>query len=118
MSNRKYEYKCPTEKGYTKINIAKKQHNEYFLRRQIKWHDKYEYYINDHCILLCRFNNWKLIVVMTLFLPFLILIEGLGNIKETWEDYTGLFKQREKGKFSSDHYRGVLFDEIKELHNK
>jgi len=101
MSN--YIYNNPLDQGYKQFYLTKKQHNKLFKHRKIKWHDKYEYYYNDNCILLHKFYNLKAIVLSTILLPIIVLIEGLANIKETMYDYKRLFNQKKIGSFSGDN---------------
>lgn len=40
----KYKYSNPIERGYTMFRLTKRQHNNLFKYRQIKWSDRYDYY--------------------------------------------------------------------------
>jgi len=99
MSNNNYEYKNPIDQGYKQFHLTKSQHNKLFEHRQIKWHDKYEYYYNDKEIIMHNYNNWK------------------SNIKETISDYKELFNQKKYGSFVSDSVykdknKECLYEEI------
>jgi len=98
-----YIYNNPLDRGYKQFYLTKKQHNKLFEHRKIKWHDKYEYYYNNHCILLHRFYNSKAIILSTILLPIIILMEGLANVKETMYDYKRLFNQKKCGSFFGDN---------------
>ena len=67
----KYIYKNPLDEGYKKFKLTKKQHNQLFKHKQIKWLDKYEYYINEDGVILHRFYNWKVIILNTIFFPII-----------------------------------------------
>lgn len=117
MSNqKKYQYKNPLDHGYRKIFFTKKQHNELFSKRRIRWFDKYDYYINrDHFIMECSYNT-LFIIFATIALPFVCLL-SLINIKEILKEYTRLYKQKEKGNFSMDdvYVSSELFSKIKSI---
>ena len=98
----KYIYRNPLDQGYKQFKLTKKQHNKIFEHRQIKWHNKYEYYYNDRKILLYKFYNWKVIIFSTIIFPIFILIGGLINFKEIIDDYKRLYNQKKYGSFSSD----------------
>jgi len=102
MNNSNYIYKNPLDKGYKQFYLTKKQHNKLFEYRQIKWHDKYEYYYNDKHILLHKFCNWKGILFTTIILPVIVLYEGVSNFKEIMIEYKELFNQKKCGSFSGD----------------
>ena len=117
MSNNNYEYKNPIDQGYKQFHLTKSQHNKLFEHRQIKWHDKYEYYYNDKEIIMHNYNNWKSITLYTLAFPILLIYHGLSNIKETISDYKELFNQKKYGSFVSDSVykdknKECLYEEI------
>jgi hypothetical protein len=95
----KYKYTDPVDSGFTKFKLTKKQHNEIFPKRKIKWTDRYEYFYNKHSILLHKFASWKAVLLSTILLPLIILLEGIANIKDIWREIVGLYKQKELGKF-------------------
>jgi hypothetical protein len=98
-----YKYRSPVENGYIKFKLTKKQHNEIFKRRKMRWTDKYEYYYNDNSIILEKLVNWKGVLLYTIFFPIVVLLAGLMNIKEAWRELIILYKQKEKGSFVSDN---------------
>ena len=75
------------EIGYTKFYLTKKQHNSFFIHRQI-WYDKYEYYFNEKEIILHRYYSLLAKLAQTILFPLFIIIEGYGNakitLKRTW----------------------------------
>lgn len=98
----KYVYKNPIEQGYIKFKLTKKQHNQLFKYRQIKWCDKYEYYYNEHYVILHKFYNKKSIILATILFPIWVLLNGLVNIKETWIELIKLYNQKKYGSFGGD----------------
>lgn len=98
-----YKYHDPVDKGYVKFKLSKKQHNEIFKYRQIKWNERYDYYYNDEKIIMHKLTNRKAVVMCTLFFPIAIIFEGLINIKEAWMDLKKLYNQKEYGSFVSEH---------------
>lgn len=112
-----YVYKDPLDSGYTQFKLSKKQHNQLFKYRQIKWCYKCEYYYDKNCIILHIFVNWKGILVTTLSLPVLILIHGLTSIKEIKKEMKELYNQKKYGSFSGDTVwsGGEKYKEIMEI---
>lgn len=100
---RKYVYKNPIDDGYKKFRLSKKQHNQIFKHRQIRWTDRYEYYYNDKHIILHKFYNPLCVVLNTLFFPIAILINGIINIKDGWKELKSLYHQKQSGSFSTDN---------------
>ncbi|PHA03036.1 hypothetical protein COE51_01450 [Bacillus pseudomycoides] len=98
-----YKYQNPTERGYIKFKLTKKQHNKIFGYRKMRWLDRYEYYYNEDTVILHRFVNWKGILFCTLLFPVTIFMVGLSNFIEVWSDMLSLYKQKETGSFISDH---------------
>jgi hypothetical protein len=98
-----YKYSNPIDKGYIKFKLTKKQHNEIFKNRKLKWNGRCEYYYNDKQIIIHTFTNWKAILLSTILLPVFILLHGLTNIKEIWKELLELYNQKETGSFVSEH---------------
>ena len=117
MSKYKYVYKNPLDEGYKKFKLTKKQHNQLFKHRQIMWFDKYEYYINEHEVLLHKFYNWKVIILNTIFFPIVVLLNGIVNFKECCIEMKKLYNQKKYGYFISDYiYSGTeTYEQIKNL---
>lgn len=113
----KYVYKNPLDEGYKKFKLTKKQHNQLFKHRQIMWFDKYEYYINEHGVLLHKFYNWKVIILYTIFFPIVVLLNGIANFKECCTEMKKLYNQKKYGYFISDyiHSGTETYEQIKNL---
>lgn len=114
-----YIYKNPIDNGYTQFKLSKKQHNQLFEYRQIKWYDRYEYYYNDKLVEIHKFCNNAFIIVSTLLFPFAVLFYGIGNIKKCWHDFKELYHQKRTGSFSSDNinYKSEKYKKIMEIIN-
>lgn len=117
-----YKYTSPLEKGFHKFKLTKKQHNDIFKYRKIRWTDEYEYYYNDNSILLHKFYSWRIVALSTVLFPVTIFLVGILNIKEAWRDLIKLYKQKESGSFVSEviwskdeKYQQVLKAMIKNL---
>ena len=98
----KYVYRNPLDNGYKKFKLSKKQHNQIFKYRQIKWIDKYEYYYNDRQIILHKFYNPLSVAINTLLFPISILANGYLHFKDCWKDLKSLYHQKQCGSFISD----------------
>lgn len=115
-----YQYTNPLDNGYKQFKLTKKQHNQLFKNRQIKWYDKYEYYYNNKLILLHKFYNWQAVLLNTIMFPLTVLVEGLGDIKEIIKDIKSLFNQKKYGSFISN---GIwsntdLYDDVMKIIKK
>ena len=110
-----YKYVNPIDKGYKEFKLTKQQHNEFFQYRKIAWCHKYEYYYNEHRIIVHRFINWKGILFATLTFPVVVLLNGVANFKEIWKELTDLYNQKETGSFDSDSVRGDRYEKIMKL---
>jgi hypothetical protein len=113
----KYSYKDPTETGYKRFKLTKKQHNQLFPNRKVRWFCRYEYFYNDWYVLLHQFTNWKGIVVNTLLAPVLVLMYGIVEMKR---EYKRLYNEKELGAFSSNTVRSKSekYDEIMNIINR
>jgi hypothetical protein len=98
-----YKYDDPLETGHKRFYLTKKQHNELFKFRKIRWADKYEYYYNEHHIILHKFTNMRAKILATLAFPFMIIIHGVVNFNELIKDYKRLYNEKKYGSFVSDH---------------
>lgn len=115
-----YQYRDPLKQGYKKFKLTTKQHNELFKYRKKKWYSKYEYYYNENQILLHGFTNKFAIVINTILFPLIVLVNGIGNIKEIIDDFKRLYNEKKYGSFTSDHVWSVTekYNQIMEIINK
>ncbi len=113
----KYVYRNPLDNGYKKFKLSKKQHNEIFKRRKIKWIDRYEYYYDDKQILLHKFYNPLVVGLSTLLFPNTVLFQGIANIKECWKDLKSLYNQKKTGSFIGDSisYKTETYDKVMDI---
>jgi len=96
-----YEYKNPLERGYKKVKLSKKYHNKLFKGRQIKWSDKYDYYLKENNFIMHKTKNSLYIGLATILLPFICLL-SLIECFDILKEYRSLFNQKKLGKHSSD----------------
>ena len=108
-----FKYKSPTEDGYKKIKLTKKQHNKLFKYRQMIWYDKYDYYLKGDNIIIERTNNILFKIVLTLAAPFLIIVEGF---KVVIPEYIREIKGKKIGAHTVDN--GKLDGDVVEKINK
>lgn len=84
--------------------MSKKAHNSMFEYRQIRWCDKYEYYLNEergHFVMI-RLTNLFARVLLTTYYPVIVLLEGIVNYKQVNKEIGDMWYQRERGRFSGD----------------
>lgn len=120
MTKSTYIYKDPLESGYKKFSLTRKQHNELFPYRQTSWVNKYEYYWDTNGIILHRYDSQLMVIVNTLFFPFVVIYGGLGNWGKIIEEYKKLFNQKKYGNFVSDliSKKSITYDRIMEIITK
>lgn len=98
-----YKYECPTEKGYVRFKISRKDQNRIFKYRKWSWSVNYDYYVKDNHIIMQRIPNVFGCLASTLLLPVGVLFEGLANTKETYRDMiTKTWNAKKYGAFSGD----------------
>ena len=114
MLDYKYTYEDPLKRGHKQFKLTKKQHNELFPRRKIRWTDKYEYYYNEYHVILHRFTNIQTKILLTILFPVMLIAHGIVNFKELIREYKRLYKEKKYGSFVSDHIsKGTSkYDEI------
>lgn len=111
----KYEYVCPSTKGYVLTSITKKQLKSV--------HKNYNYRVADSiCVwynsehddfIVEKFTAPWAIAVNWMMLPFTLLIYGLSNYKEIWKYHVYLLNERKHGRFVSDFIRGNSAEKLK-----
>lgn len=94
-----YEYKDRIKDGYISFKLSKKQHNQLFQYRKIRWMDKFEYYYNDKWVILDRYYNIYYLFVICLLVPIAVVYQGYP---ETFDQLKRSFKQKKYGSFVSD----------------
>lgn len=98
-----YKYISPVETGHKQFNLTRKQHNELFPNRKLRWSDRYEYYYNERHVIMHNFTNIRAKTLMTILFPFMLLIHGVVNYKEIIGEYKELYNEKKYGSFVSDH---------------
>ena len=98
-----YKYECPTERGYVKFRISRKDQNRIFKYRKWIWSINHDYYVKDNHIIMQKIPNVYGCIASTLLFPIGVLLEGLANTKKTYKDMILRTWQCKKyGAFSSD----------------
>jgi len=101
-----YKYKNKIDMGYKQIFLSRKNHNELFSKRRIKFFQKYEYYIQDNSFIMERYINIFGKVIMTFLFPVTVFL-SLKDIKKITREYAGLLKQKKYGSFVSDSVNSI-----------
>lgn len=98
-----YKYECPTDRGYAKFRIRRKDQNRIFKYRKWIWSINHDYYVKGNHIIMQKIPNIYGCIASTLLLPAGILLEGIANTKETYHDMvTRVWQAKKYGSFSSD----------------
>lgn len=104
MKDYKYEFKYTKENGYREATLSSKLQDKLFEHRKSSWRNKYVYFVNEKngIIEMCLFVPMYLKILISLIYPFMIFFYGLGNIKEMNKEYSNMWYEKERGKFSGD----------------
>lgn len=95
----KYQYQCPTKRGYTKFRLTRKQYRELIPNFKMSWGQKFLYYYNDREIIIHRYQAGWLVLVSFLLFPLFLLYYGIQGWSDLIDDYNGLLFQKKKGRF-------------------
>lgn len=99
-----YVYENPTTKGFIKIPVSVRTHNQLFPMRKRKFGAKVEYYyLPEGGRLTVQYftSNWaKIAIISLMFIPA-IFMQG---IPETIRDTADLIYERKRGKFCEDGF--------------
>ena len=96
-----YVYRDLLKEGYLKIKLTPNEHKEIF--RSYNKRVKYEVYEDKNTFIRERYTpSWVKIINIILY-PILLLIHGIGNIKELNEDIQCLFNEKQGGHFIKDY---------------
>ena len=98
-----YEYINPEDKGYKKFSISKREQNKIFRYRKTAWSLNYEFYVNKNHIKMQAIPSTLGCIVSTLLFPLGVLLEGLANYKEVYNDMVlRVWQCKKYGAFSGD----------------
>ncbi|GLT20434.1 hypothetical protein GCM10007938_42190 [Vibrio zhanjiangensis] len=99
-----YQFKYTEENGYQQVKVSKKDHNATFKYRQIKWSQRYEYYLNEergHFVMI-RLTSLPAKLVSILCYPVIVLLHGLVNYKEINQEISDQWYEKVRGRFVAD----------------
>lgn len=119
----KYEYKDPTTYGYVKSKLTKrdvlsavpnmKRHVNILQRVDVYYNETtstYKFEITDKTYAT---------ILMWLTFPLAVLVGGIGNIKDVWEDHVRHTFQKKNGAFTSYAvWEEPYVSKLKELERK
>ena len=114
----KYQYENPIENGYTQIYIPRKKWNKLYPYAKLHWSQYNEYYINGNSLLIHKFYYTYICYLNLLFFPIMLLLVGLANYREVWDENIKLLNQKKYGSFSSNTvWKSKYTPELEELIN-
>jgi len=95
-----YKYQSPLDKGYIRVKLTRKEHNELFhyRRRDIRIYS--EIYYNGNYYIAEHFTRLWWVALMAI--PGLILGTLVDGAPSTWRDLKRAFRQRHYGSFRAD----------------
>ena len=108
------------EEEAVRFYMSKKEHNRLFPRRKRKWFRFYQYYMSPYRIELRTYLNIFGKITNTLFIPIVILLEGLQSIPELFKDCYQMWFQENTKTYVCDYATSGsdVYKEIKMLLEK
>ena len=110
MMDFKYEYIDPISKGFKRIKVSRKNHNQVFKYRKRSFlkdlTNTTEYYENSGVILVQNVPSVFGKVLLFVFSPIVIIYHGIGN-KEIYTDIKRALFAKRYGAFTSDYISDV-----------
>lgn len=115
-----YQYRNPIDRGFKQFTLTRKQHNSLFKYRQMRLWDRYEYYYNEHMILLHKFTRNWVVAVNVLLLPHLIILHGVSNTKKIMRELREMIDQKRYGCFIEDsaHSGSETYSKVMDMMNE
>lgn len=105
-----YVYKCPTESGYAKFKITRKRHNEIMSNRKQNIFTKIDAYYKENKILFHYTTSLLGKTVITIMLPYSLVVHGLSSLSEMATEYKKLFSERKSGSYTNDFVNRKMYD--------
>lgn len=96
-----YKYEDPIKKGYTAFKIGRKDHNKIIPLRKKDIFTTIEAYYKEDEIVLYYTTSLLGKIIKFLLIPLNIILFRFANT--SWSDCFSLFKEKEKGKFYTEH---------------
>lgn len=103
MKKSNYSYKNPINNGFVKFKLTKKEYNKFFKNNKINFFHKIDcYYSEDKkTIKIEKFiNNFSIFINLLMF-PFVFILFGVLNYKNTINEYKIMLNQKKYGNFMS-----------------
>lgn len=111
-----YVFKYTEANGFKQVNVSKRDHNQVFKNRRIKWYEKYEYFLNEETdqFVMINLTNLPAKLLSTALYPVALILNGVVNYKELNREIYNMWNQKETGSFSGDasYRRNDGWDEI------
>lgn len=85
--------------GYKEFKISRKKHNEIIPYKKRNIFTKVEAFHNEYQVKFHYTTNVLGKSVLTLLLPYSLLMNGFSSLKKMGEEYYNLFHEKEKGEF-------------------
>ena len=99
-----YEYVDPRTQGWRRVRLSRADHNRIFSKRQVRWFNRYEYFMKDGEFLMHRFITWPAVGLSLLVFPVMLLVHGVAN-RDLWREYADLMRQKKTGNFVFEGFR-------------
>lgn len=82
-----YNYKYTEQNGYKKIKVSKEIHNKLFkYGKRNNWKCTYHYSVKDDSLFIEQHFSWLAIFLVFLCFPLHVILYGVSNIKEIWNE--------------------------------
>ena len=98
-----FKYVDPTEKGYVKFRLTRKEHNEILPYRRKNIFSKIEAYYSPNKIRILYTTNLFGKILSFLLIPFSIILYGLSAVKEIPKEFKNLLFEKKYGRFTDEY---------------
>lgn len=113
-----YKYESPKDKGFTRVRLPRKAHNNLFPQRQFKWTRRYEYYLSADRFVVHELPSLLAQAITVLMFPLVVVGEGIFNWKDIIDTYKKMLQPKRHGAFveevvwcNSDKFK-IIKDEV------
>lgn len=99
-----YVFKYTEANGFKQVYVSRRDHNQMFKNRKIKWHEKYEYFLNQEIgqFVMINLTNTPAKLLSTALYPVALILNGVVNYKELNREICRMWNQKETGSFYGD----------------
>ena len=100
MEKMKYRYICPTQEGYVKFKVTRKQHNALQQTVKASVFTKIEAFYSEDRVILHYSTKLSGKLLATLIAPYYVLLHGISVLSE----YKDVWKSKRNGGYTDSAF--------------